>query len=49
MKTRTSCTTLEAVHTHTHTHTHTYSVLSEWSKGGSREHRDVVLLPRDLI
>ena len=34
---------LEAVHTHTHT-----TILNEkWSKGGSREHRDVVILPRD--
>ena len=35
---------LETVHTHTHTHKH-FSGL--WSKGGSREHRDVVILPRD--
>ena len=34
---------LEAVHTHTHT-----NIFSEkWSKGGSREHRDVAILPRD--
>ena len=34
---------LEAVHTHTHT-----NIFSEqWSKGGSREHRDVVILLRD--
>ena len=34
--------TLEAVHTHTHT-----SIFSEqnWEQGGSREHRDVVILP----
>lgn len=25
------------------------SFRQKWSKGGSREHRDVVLLPRDLI
>lgn len=31
---------------HTHTHTHGYFSKS-WSKGGSREHRDVVILPRD--
>lgn len=35
---------LETVHTHTHTHRY-FSEL--WSKGGSREHRDVVILPRD--
>ena len=35
---------LEAVHTHTHTHT---GNLQNWSKGGSREHRDVAILPRD--
>ena len=29
---------LKAVHTHT-----------QWRKGGSREHRDVVIPPRDLI
>ena len=40
--------TVEAVHTHTHTHTHT-SIFSEqnWEQGGSREHRDVAILPRD--
>ena len=37
--------TVEAVHTHTHTHTQLQS--NKWSKGGSREHRDVVILPRD--
>ena len=39
---------LEAVHTHTHTHTHT-SIFSEQNmgQGGSREHRDVAILPRD--
>ena len=34
-------------HTHTHTHTHTNSFSEKWSKGGSREHRDVAILPRD--
>ena len=36
------------VHTHTHTHTHT-SIFSEQNmgQGGSREHRDVAILPRD--
>ena len=29
-------------------HTHTHGCFSKsWSKGGSREHRDVVILPRD--
>ena len=34
--------------THTHTHTHT-SIFSEQNmgQGGSREHRDVAILPRD--
>ena len=35
---------VEAVHTHTHTHC---IQPNKWSKGGSREHRDVVILPRD--
>lgn len=35
---------LETVHTHTHTHRQFSKI---WSKGGSREHRDVVILPRD--
>ena len=40
--------TLGTVHTHTHTHTHTHGGFYKiWSKGGSREHRDVVILPRD--
>lgn len=29
------------------THTHTLLQSNKWSKGGSREHRDVVILPRD--
>ena len=33
---------LEALHTHTHRYFSEF-----WSKGGSREHRDVVILPRD--
>ena len=32
--------------THTHTHTHTCT-FRKWSKGGSREHRDVAILPHD--
>lgn len=32
---------------HTHTHTHHISSGQKWSKGGSREHRDVAILPRD--
>ena len=48
MKNRTNRTTLEAVHTHTHTHTHR-CVVSEWSKGGSREQLEVSILPRDLV
>ncbi len=38
---------LEALHTHTHTHT-IYSLNEILEQGGSREHRDVVILPRDL-
>ena len=36
------------LYTHTHTHTHT-NIFSEqnWEQGGSREHRDVAILPRD--
>ena len=36
------------LYTHTHTHTHT-RILSEQNmrQGGSREHRDVAILPRD--
>lgn len=30
-----------------HTHTHTSNLKKQWSKGGSREHSDVVILPRD--
>lgn len=35
------------LYTHTHTHTHTNIFSEKWSKGGSREHRDVAILPRD--
>ena len=30
-----------------YTHTHHISSGQKWSKGGSREHRDVAILPRD--
>ena len=40
---------LVALHTHTHTHTHTgVSSEQQWSKGGSREQRNLAILPRDL-
>lgn len=33
---------------HTHTHTHGYLCSEYGAIGGSREHRDVVILPRDF-
>lgn len=38
--------TAKALRLYTHTHT---SIFSEqnWEQGGSREHRDVAILPRD--
>jgi len=40
--------TAKALRLYTHTHTHT-SIFSEQNmgQGGSREHRDVAILPRD--
>lgn len=29
-------------------HTHTCNFIKQWSKGGSKEHSDVVILPRDF-
>ena len=37
--------TAKALRLYTHTHTNIFS--EKWSKGGSREHRDVAILPRD--
>lgn len=37
---------LEAVHTHTHTHGYLLNEFME--QGGSKKHRDVVILPRDF-
>ena len=39
--------TAKALRLYTHTHTHTNIFSEKWSKGGSREHRDVAILPRD--
>lgn len=41
--------TAKVLRLYTHTHTHTHHTFNEpkWSKGGSREHRDVAILPRD--
>lgn len=37
----------KALRLYTHTHTHHISSGQKWSKGGSREHRDVAIFPRD--
>lgn len=39
--------TAKALRLYTHTHTHHISSGQNWEQGGSREHRDVAILPRD--